>query len=78
MKWKIMCMSKIQFKDKQVGKIKLKAKGKCSAEVWKEMHVRQKKVRDNSKKGQHIQKIEKLRSKHNLDGRPKICKIKAS
>jgi len=42
LKWKIACETKIYFDDHQVGKIKLKAKGKCNCEVWREWRTRRK------------------------------------
>lgn len=71
LKWKIACLSKIYFDDKQVGKIKLKAKGKCSCEVWKEWHEE----RVHGSDPPEFKR--KLREHQNLEGRPKICKMKA-
>lgn len=71
MKWKIACLTKIYFDGNQVGKIKLKAKGKSKCEVWKEWEKRRVPGSDPP------EYEDKLREKHDFGGRPKICKIKA-
>eukprot|EP00801_Mesodinium_rubrum_P004184 Mrub_04186.p1 GENE.Mrub_04186~~Mrub_04186.p1 ORF type:complete len:427 (-),score=67.15 Mrub_04186:35-1294(-) len=74
LKWKISCNVDIYFEDNKIGKVKLKAKGKCSCEVWKEW-VQEKKLGADPKDPDSYEW--KKKEMHNFDGRPKICKIKA-
>lgn len=66
-------MTKIYFNDHQVGKIKLKAKGKCNCEVWKDKRHRKKRGRRSESNSFESYWVEEK----DFDGKPKKCKLKA-
>jgi len=66
-------VTKIYFDDHQVGKIKLKAKGKCNCEVWKEKMRRKKRGRRSESNSFESYWVEEK----DFDGKPKKCKLKA-
>jgi len=66
-------VTKIYFNDHQVGKIKLKAKGKCNCEVWKDKRQRKKRGRRSESNSFESYWVEEK----DFDGKPKKCKLKA-